>query len=286
MISLPTCWPPPRLQLHVVTLQQLTLLQLPARDEDRPDLVSGKRSESHQYVSQLSFGAPKLGKGYAQSVSISVELHAIGGFSCVSQMLPPTVGAAHSLLRASTDDGSNFFCGQKVHCVAAEPRETVLRIAVVDDDFDREVAYETVVLGVLREGYRVFHLRNMQGTRIESCSLLVQVSFGAQVNAWVGEQDLVETIHKQKETITKQSRNLEAYKQKIRQLEALHAGTVYNPGSSDEDGAGEGNCDADNDSPPDNNTPDNDTPNNDFPDKEFIDINDGPTRPQQSSASD
>ena len=45
------------------------------------------------------------------------------------------------------------FKGKALYCLAAEPRETIVRIVVLDND--TEVAYETAVLGALRPGYRL-----------------------------------------------------------------------------------------------------------------------------------
>ena len=62
--------------------------------------------------------------------------------------------------------------GKRLYCLAAEPRETILRIAIMDGD--TEVAYETAVVGALRKGYRCFQLRDPRtGSRIAMCSLLV-----------------------------------------------------------------------------------------------------------------
>ena len=102
-----------------------------------------------------------------------------------------------------------------MHCVAAEPQQTVLRVAVVDEA-DAEVAYETCVLGVLREGYRVLHLRSMRGTRIKNCFLLCHVSFTTQVNAWVGEQPMVTTLRQLQGEV-------DSARSRIRELEALAA---------------------------------------------------------------
>ena len=103
----------------------------------------------------------------------------------------------------------------ELHCVAAEPQQTVLRVAVVDEA-DAEVAYETCVLGVLREGYRVLHLRSMRGTRIKNCFLLCHVSFTTQVNAWVGEQPMVTTLRQLQGEV-------DSARSRIRELEALAA---------------------------------------------------------------
>ena len=68
-----------------------------------------------------------------------------------------------------------------VHCLAEQPMETVLRV-VVEDELpgaeQRVVAYETVVLGALRPGYRVLHLRSPLGTRIDGCVLAVHIAIG------------------------------------------------------------------------------------------------------------
>uniref|UniRef100_A0A7S4BXW7 PI-PLC Y-box domain-containing protein n=1 Tax=Chrysotila carterae TaxID=13221 RepID=A0A7S4BXW7_CHRCT len=199
------CWPPPQLLLKVVTVQPITLFQLPKRGEDRPCLTSS-RSRLHNYVSELSFASMRSGKrkqvgvGVVPFPSVSIELHAIGGFHCVSTSLPPLSGATRHVVRTFSDGGGggDFFYGQEVHCVAAEPMACVLRVAVVDEEAGQEVAYDTVVLGAVREGYRVIHLRSMLGTRIESCYLLVHIAFSTQVNAWVGEHELVQTLYKQR----------------------------------------------------------------------------------------
>ena len=106
-----------------------------------------------------------------------------------------------------------------MHCLAAEPRETLLRVGVWDHG--TLVAYETLVLGALRAGYRCFNpnpkpspdpkpnlssspspnsnpspnpspspgpdprciqLRSRLGTRIELCHLFVHVALGEEVN--------------------------------------------------------------------------------------------------------
>ena len=72
---------------------------------------------------------------------------------------------------------------RQVHCLAAEPHETFLRVAVEDED-DDEVAFETAVLGRLRPGYRVLQLRSRLGTRIELCYLFVRISRGEEDHQW------------------------------------------------------------------------------------------------------
>ena len=58
--------------------------------------------------------------------------------------------------------------------------QTVLRVTVEDyiGDARQLVAYETVVLGALRPGYRVLQLRSPLGTRIDGCVLFVRIALG------------------------------------------------------------------------------------------------------------
>ena len=79
-------------------------------------------------------------------------------------------------------NGLNAFFGKEVHCIAAEPHATFLRVAILDNG--QEVAYETAVLGRLRRGYRILQLRCPLGTRIELCHLFVRISFGSENNEW------------------------------------------------------------------------------------------------------
>jgi hypothetical protein len=79
----------------------------------------------------------------------------------------------------NVDFGDNL----TVHCVAAEPYATLLRVAC--NDLGQEVAFETIVLGKLQHGYRVLQMRSMLGTRIELCYLFVHVNIGSpQQNRW------------------------------------------------------------------------------------------------------
>eukprot|EP00966_Prymnesium_polylepis_P303423 7008644-Prymnesium_polylepis.1 len=82
-------------------------------------------------------------------------------------------------------NGMNAAVVRTVHCVAAEPLATFLKIAVTEGVSGKEVAYEICVLGRLRRGYRVIQLRGPLGTRIALCYVLVQISFGdPQKNVW------------------------------------------------------------------------------------------------------
>lgn len=83
------------------------------------------------------------------------------------------------------------------HLDATEPRETVLRVSVHDSEREMEVAYETAVLGVLRQGFRCFHLRSMKGVRIELCTLLVHIEIGEESNFLGDRRELVQTMLEQ-----------------------------------------------------------------------------------------
>ena len=77
---------------------------------------------------------------------------------------------------------------QNIHCVAAEPHATIVRVSVTDGG--QEVAYETAVLGRLRGGYRVLQMRSVLGTRIELCYLFIKISFGSEPNLWATPRQL------------------------------------------------------------------------------------------------
>ena len=50
-------------------------------------------------------------------------------------------------------NGLNAAFNETAHVIVAEPRETLIRISIVDYD-NKELAYETASLGTLRNGYR------------------------------------------------------------------------------------------------------------------------------------
>lgn len=93
--------------------------------------------------------------------------------------------AAHQtemVLRAESTGGMNAAFGRDgtIHCIAAEPEATFLRVGVVDRG--EEVAYATTVLSRLSPGYRVLPLRSMLGTRIDLCYVFVKISFNSVPN--------------------------------------------------------------------------------------------------------
>ena len=86
------------------------------------------------------------------------------------------------------------FGGDTIHCCAAEPHATFLRVGVVEGGL--EVAYEIAVLGRLHHGYRILRLRNLLGTRIELCHLLVKITFATDPNLWASPRQVVESANR------------------------------------------------------------------------------------------
>ena len=120
------------------------------------------------------------------TAGLQFSLHNIGGFCAIGSTLPLAhdhTGATWSTRATASKNGLNAtFAPKTLHCLAAEPDATFLRVVALDNE--QEVAYETAVLGRLRRGYRVFQLRCELGTRIEQCYLLVKISFGSEPNQW------------------------------------------------------------------------------------------------------
>ena len=124
--------------------------------------------------------------------------------------LPQNVGTQMQTV-AVENNGLNAVFRQRIHCIAAEPDAVFLHVSVTDGD--REVAFETAVLGRLRHGYRVLQLRSMLGTRIELCYLFVKVSFGTEHNLWA-------TPRQQETQLREQERQLHGQRKRIEELEA------------------------------------------------------------------
>jgi len=177
-------WPTAREMLHRTTVRLHSLHNFPKRGERRLRL-DGSRRDCHCYVPELS-GAnncPPNNRDPAMP-AISLTLHSIGGFCAISKELPLLQGIGSEIivnpLAPRSGGGLNTAFGDTLHCIAAEPHATFLRLAVTD--CGTEAAYETVVLGRIRHGYRVLQMRSMFGTRIELCYVFVHVSMGAELN--------------------------------------------------------------------------------------------------------
>ena len=90
-----------------------------------------------------------------------------------------------------------------MHCLAAEPQETILRVGVWDRG--ALVAYDTLVLGALRAGYRCVQLRDARhGTRIELCALLVHIDVGDEPSTAATANELRRQLESQQQTIDEQ----------------------------------------------------------------------------------
>jgi len=184
----PSYWPPARDKLHRVSIEALSLHNLPKKGERRPDL-KGSRGACHKFAPELSSVYSLPDASEPTTFSIKLSLHPIGGFSAVSGELPlPTDGHDRGNEMCSLDlvdnNGLSAPLAKTYHCLAAEPDATFLRLAIVDND-GVDLAYETAVLSRLRRGYRVFRMRDELGTRIQLCHVLVKISFGSEANQFV-----------------------------------------------------------------------------------------------------
>jgi len=184
-------WPPPRERMHRCTLKIFSLHNLPKRGESRPRF-DGTRSACHQYASQLSGAATPPNNSDPSCPVITISLYSIGGFCGISTELPvPQQNVETEVTLPPTNNGMNAIFDEPsatVHCLAAEPYASFVRVGVTDRR--HEVAFEVVVLGRLRCGYRVLLLRGLSGTRIELCYLFVHVSMGTEANLFISPRQL------------------------------------------------------------------------------------------------
>mmetsp|Transcript_34887 Transcript_34887/g.96346 ORF Transcript_34887/g.96346 Transcript_34887/m.96346 type:complete len:737 (-) Transcript_34887:487-2697(-) len=187
-------WPPPRKTLRCTTVEILSLHCLPTRRERRPRF-DGSRSDCHRFEPALSGTSAPPTRHEARSPSITLSLHPIGGFCAVSTTLPVPMTPETDTMITSADGqssrrggGLNLRFNKIVHCVAAEPEATFMRVGVTDGGL--EVAYETCVLGRVLRGFRIFQLRSMLGTRIELAYVFVRISFRSEPNLWLTRRQL------------------------------------------------------------------------------------------------
>jgi len=175
-------WPPPRQKLYCYTLDVLSLHLLPKCGEQRPR-YDGSRSATHKYAPELSGTSAPPNDRPPSSPRLNISLHPVGGFCSLSNVLPLPENTETKLSsRLIEGNGMNAAFGMKIHCVAAEPHTTFLRVVVTD--VGQEVAFETVVLGRLQHGFRVLQLRSGLGTRIECCYLLLKIRVESLQNLW------------------------------------------------------------------------------------------------------
>jgi len=143
----------------------------------------------HKYVQELSGTIAPPDNLDPSSPAITVSIHPIAGFCTVSSALPLRQSVECEIVSAAVEgNGLNAPYGETVHCIAAEPHATFLRVGVIVEG--QEVAYETAVLGRLCRGYRVIQMRSAFGTRIELCYVFVRVSFGSEPNFWATPRQL------------------------------------------------------------------------------------------------
>mmetsp|Transcript_64229 Transcript_64229/g.191742 ORF Transcript_64229/g.191742 Transcript_64229/m.191742 type:complete len:606 (+) Transcript_64229:5599-7416(+) len=176
-------WPPFQSSVHITSIRLLSLHTLPKRGEHRPR-YDGRCGACHKYHPELSGSSIPPTAQLQSSPALRISLHPIGGFCAVSRKLPlpPRVDTEVGTQTVKKNGLSAIF-DDKVHCAAAEPYATFLRVQVVDGG--EEVAYETAVLGRLRSGYRILQLRAPLGTRIELCYLFLHVATGTIPNQWI-----------------------------------------------------------------------------------------------------
>jgi len=97
---------------------------------------------------------------------------------------------------AVSRNGMNAAFGDVMHCVAAEPHSTFIRVGVTDTSSSQEIAFETAVLGRLRRGYRIFQCRGPLGTRIELAYLFVRIQVGQVSHFWQSPRQLrLQSVH-------------------------------------------------------------------------------------------
>jgi len=181
-------WPPARVELQLVTIRIISLHQLPKHGEQRLRL-DGRHSACHDYHPELSGAAALPDKLSSSSPAIQLALNPVGGFCAISDtVIDSDRVETQFATQVIKGNGLNAPFAQTVHCMAAEPDSTFLRLSVTDSG--KEVAYETAVLGRLRGGYRVVQLRGPLGTRIELAYVLVRISFDRRENVWPTRRQL------------------------------------------------------------------------------------------------
>ena len=185
-------WPPARKQLHRTTIEVISLHNLTKRGEQRPRFDTANGS-CHKYVPELSGASVPPDSSEASEPELTFSIQATGGFCAVTRQLPvPQQNVKTELDLPIATNGMNAtfadtvisqYRRYSVHCIAAEPHATFVRVSVTDRG--QKVAFEAAVLGRLKRGYRVIQLRGKLGTRIELACLFVRISFGTEPNFFV-----------------------------------------------------------------------------------------------------
>jgi len=176
-------WPPPRESISCTTMHLLSLVGIPKYGERRP-AYNGSRGSCHGFHPELSGAYAPPDNLEPSTLGLVFSIHPIGGFCAISTSLPLPKSVDTEAFLPPRNGGMNaaYQKDEMVHCLAAEPQAAFLRISLADRG--KEVAYETVVLGRLRGGFRVIRMRSMLGTRIELAYLFVRIVFSHEPNMW------------------------------------------------------------------------------------------------------
>ena len=219
-------WPPAREELRLLEIQLLGLYHLPTTGEARPSL----EERLHQHVRELS-GAhlpPTCGSPAAPSVCLTV--HEIGGFVAIAPSIEELKRSGDTSFQDAKrlkvpSSGVGGLCaafgGASAFCLVAEPWECLLRVGVQDGE--SEVAYEAMVMGALRPGYRCVPLRvPATGCLIQGCVLLVRISIDSAPSAWIDDHDtLRRKILKQQEDLDEQAKTIAQQAKELAKLRGM-----------------------------------------------------------------
>lgn len=222
---LTTLWPRPRPELCLLTIRVMAVYHLPTLGERRPC----RTARQHRYVPELSgTAAPPTGVVCA-APSVAVSVHPVGGFAAVAPDVDALKRSGNQNLQrklilpcSSCTGGLVAIFDAPVQILLEEPWVTLLRVAVLYGN-DHELAYEAVVAGALRPGYRSLTLREpSSGSTIDGCALLVHVERRTAPAHWIADRDeLREKIQQQAETIRAQQRSLEEAAAEVERLKAV-----------------------------------------------------------------
>jgi len=196
--------------MYRTTITLVSLHRLPSRSEVRPDKRALEHEPHHAFEAGLSDAEVK-GSGVRSDVtspSLVVELHSIGGVCYTTPTLEATASTTRRVEKTATvrDNGYNPVFNHTVHCFASEPRETMLQLLVEVDG--EGVAYETVVLGALREGHRAIQLRSNAGTLIDGCVAFVHLSHGEEPYIPSSAAELRVLVEEQRQVIRQMTQRL------------------------------------------------------------------------------
>ena len=239
------------------SIRILGLYNLPTRSESRPKIVGGAgelsmpHAEALQYVPELNgLRVPPEAGGAPMNPAVQVSLHTIGGFCCVSPTNPPPEEARTSMMTApAVANGLNPTYDTVIHTFSTEPRETVLKLAVLDND--QEVAYETIVVDLLRPGYRCVQLRTQHtGTKIRLCNLFVHIDLKSEANDMAQVWQLRERLREQRVIIAAHEKTIAEQARTIQRLQKRQRHSATSPSGHLIEHSGEGGGDRATSPPP------------------------------------